>query len=230
MSSAQTSGNCNQRKLWMVAPDDMAHPYIQNAMPGGAFEFMWGYIHFCNNGNKYPKGHAKYDPQYKVKWLLQKLMSGMNNGWISHKKVATAKSMIKCGGRAIVFVQYMPKKLFKPGIKVFAVCWLLFAVCCAFTAVLLWSEVYVVSANTDDPNTAVEVVKCHMTNDHLVGACGHILYTDNAKIMYEEYEWHFCGTTALTEKKVWLKSDVPFVKLSAGAIRDMTHGWFRETF
>ncbi len=32
-----------------------------------------------------------------------------------------------------------------------------FAVCCAFTAVLLGFEIYVGNANVDDPNTAVEV-------------------------------------------------------------------------
>ncbi len=70
------------------------------------------------------------------------------------------KSMVKYCGRAIAFVQYMPKKPIKNGIKVFAVC-------CAFTAVMLGFEVYVGNANTDDPNTAVEVVKCLLTNAHL---------------------------------------------------------------
>jgi len=43
--------------------------------------------------------------------------------------------------------------------------------------------------------------------------------------MYEGYGWCFCRTITLTEKKVQLKLDVPFLKLSA--LREVTHGWFR---
>ncbi len=80
--------------------------------------------------------------------------------------------MVKYCGRAIAFVQYMPKKKTKQWIKVFAVC-------CAFTAVLLGFEVYVDSANIDEPNTAVKFVKCLLTNAHLTEALGCILYTNN---------------------------------------------------
>jgi len=56
-------------------------------MPQDVFEFMQHYIDFCNNRDKYPL--------YKVKWLLQQLMSGMNNAWIAFERVTIDKSMIK---------------------------------------------------------------------------------------------------------------------------------------
>ncbi len=169
-------------------------------MDQNAFEFTRCYIHFCNNRGKYPKGHVKYNLLYKVNWFLTKLMSSMNNGWIAGEKVNVDKRMVKYCDWVIAFVQYMPKKLIMHSIKVFAVC-------CAFTVVLLGFEVYVGNANIDDPNIAVEVVKCLPTNAHLTEAQGCKLYTNNwytsvllAKTMYEEYGWQFCSTMTPTEK------------------------------
>jgi len=71
----------------MWAPYGLALLYLQNAMPQDVFEFMQHYIDFCNNRDKYPL--------YKVKWLLQQLMSGMNNAWIAFERVTIDKSMIK---------------------------------------------------------------------------------------------------------------------------------------
>ena len=59
--------------------------------------------------------------------------------------------MINYMGRAVTFVQYMPAKPIKHGIKVFACC-------CAVTGVLLSFEVYLGKENGTIESTALAIV------------------------------------------------------------------------
>jgi hypothetical protein len=58
------------------------------------------------------------------------MMSGIQKVWTAGQNVTVDESMIRYMGRAVSFVQYMPAKPIKHGIKVFCVC-------CAFTGVIL---------------------------------------------------------------------------------------------
>ncbi len=220
----------NIRCMWMAAPFGLSMPYVQNSMTRDAFEFMRRFIHFSNNRDKHPVGHSKYNPLYKVQWILDKLMCGMRSAWIPGERVTIDESIVKYKGRAIAFIQYNPKKPIKHGIKVFAVC-------CAYTAVLLGFEIYVGLENSSDPsyNTATAVVKRLIEDANLNSSRGRILYTDNwytsimlAKTLFEQYGWRFCGTQVATEKKARSKLDLPFNKLSKGALKEVHRGWFRE--
>ncbi len=78
-----------------------------------AFRWMRRYIHFTDNSkckNK-PKDESdtNYDPLSKIRYILEQLMKGMHNSWTAGKNVVIDESMIKYCGRAIKFVQYMPK-------------------------------------------------------------------------------------------------------------------------
>ena len=226
ISGAHFGDRRNHRKVWMNAPYGISIPYIQNAMPRDAFEFMRRYIHFTDNKDKKPTNHPHYNPLYKVQYVLNELMNGMRTAWIAGDKITIDESMIKYAGRAIAFVQFMPAKPIKHGVKVFAVC-------CAFTAVLIGFEVYVGSDKID--NSAKAVVGRLLESANLTAARGRVLYTDNwytsvdlAKMLFEKYGWHFCGTITPTDKKSRANEDVPFLKLSNGALRDVERGWFRE--
>ncbi len=94
---------------------------------------------------------TNYDPLSKIRYILDELMKGMCNGWTAGKNIVIDESMIKYCGRAIKFVQYMPKKPIKHGVKVFAVC-------CAYSAVLLGFEVYTGAENNVTDNSALAVV------------------------------------------------------------------------
>ena len=59
--------------------------------------------------------------------------------------------MISYVGRGVSFVQYMPAKPIKHGIKVYALC-------CAYSAVLLAFQIYV-GKEDDEENLAVAI--CH---------------------------------------------------------------------
>eukprot|EP00956_Cyclotella_meneghiniana_P044563 scaffold323191_cov89-Cyclotella_meneghiniana.AAC.1 len=129
-------------------------PYIQNTMPQKAFFFLHNYIHFSRTQEQKSTGQHGYDPLFK--------------------------SMIRYMGRAIAFIQYMPRKPIKHGIKVFAVC-------CSYTGVLLGFEVYCGSSAVDGTdNSAVPVVDSMALAHHL----------------YNKYGYSFCGTRFQQTKRL----------------------------
>ncbi len=68
-------------------------------------------------------------------------MKGLQNSWKAEQKIAINESMIRHCRCSINFLQYMPKKPIKHGVKVFALC-------CTFSAVLLGFEVYTGAENS----------------------------------------------------------------------------------
>jgi hypothetical protein len=100
-------------------------------MSHNAFEFMRQYFHFCNNNKRKPKGHPGYDPLFKITWICNAILNGIQKVWVSGKHLAIDESMIKYMGRSINFVQYMKNKPIMHGIKVFACC-------CAYFCCLLF--------------------------------------------------------------------------------------------
>jgi len=67
----------------------------------------------------------------------------MKLAWILGEKISVDESMIKYMGRAVTWVQYMPRKPIKHGIKVFAMC-------CTVTGYLYAFVVYTGKDNTID--------------------------------------------------------------------------------
>jgi hypothetical protein len=154
------------------------------------------------------------------------MMSGIQKVWTAGQNVTIDESMIRYMGRAISFVQYMPAKPIKHGIKVFCVC-------CAFTGVILAWKVY--CGKDNDDSTALDICDQLVKSAGLTNARGRELYTDNwytsvrlVKHMFERYGWTTCGTIKMTDKKAREREDIPFRKLSQGAKNSVERGWFRE--
>ena len=62
---------------------------------------------------------------------------------------------------------------------------------------------------------------------------GRTVYTDNyytsinlAKHLFEKYRWTLVGTIIPTDKKTREDHDIPFLKLSNGARKQLDRGWF----
>lgn len=130
-------------------------------------------------------------------------------------------------GRAISYVQDMPAKPIKHGIKVFALC-------CACSAVILAFKVYCDKEDKSD-GTAVGICNDLCVDAGLTTTRGRVLYTDNfytsvklAMHMFEKYGRIICGTITPTDKKSREDLDVPFLRLSDGARLGLDRGWFRE--
>jgi len=199
-------------------------------MTRDAFEFMRQHIHFAENDRQKKKWQVGYDPLFKVREIMDKMMQRMRRAWTAGKHVTIDESMIKYMGRAISFVQYMPLKPIKHGIKVFCVC-------CAFTAFLLGFEVYLGKENIhcNEDRSVLGIVDRLIVENGLTSARGRVLYTDNwytsvdlAKHLYEKYGWTIVGTMSATDKKERKDHDIPFLKLSNGALMSVKRGWFRE--
>ena len=178
------------------------------------------------------KGQPGYDPLFKVAYPLKIMMAGIGSAWQAGQAIAIDESMIKYAGKAVSFVQYMPAKPIKHGLKMF-VC------ACAYSAVILSYELYV-GSDKDAPGegdwSAKSICLRLIEKAGLTGVKGRVLYTDNwytsielVKDLWNKYRWRFCGTMTPTDKKDRQDHDVPFLKLSNGAIRSyINRGWFRE--
>ena len=214
-------------KLWRGPPYGVSIPYIRNTMTWDAYVFMRQYIHFCDNSKQISAGNIGHDPLFKVRYSLDTMMGGMRSAWNAGKHVTIDESMIRYMGRAISYVQYMPAKPTKHGIKVFALC-------CAFSAVILAFQVYV-GKEDDSDGSAVAVCENLCVSAGLTTQRGRVLYTDNyytsiklARIMFEKYGWTIVGTIVATDKKSREDFDIPFLKLSNGARQGVKRGWMRE--
>jgi hypothetical protein len=105
-------------------------------MSRGAYVFMRRYIHFADNHRQAEKGQPGYDALYKVWYPLDIMMAGIRAALTAGKHITVNESMIRYMGRAVTYVQYVPAKAIKHGVKVFCLC-------CAISAVLLSFKVYV---------------------------------------------------------------------------------------
>eukprot|EP00984_Skeletonema_dohrnii_P004810 scaffold1689_cov99-Skeletonema_dohrnii-CCMP3373.AAC.1 len=217
----------SSRKMWRAAPHGLSIPYIRNSMRRDAYEFARRSIHFADNAKQVAKGRRGYDALFKVKYAMELMMEGIQKSWNAGKQVTIDESMIKYNGRAVSYVQYNPQKPIKHGIKVFAIC-------DALSAIMLAWIVYV-GKEDDVDGSALSVCDRLVRRAHLVGSKGRVLYTDNwytsislAVHMRENYSWGIVGTINPTDKKARADRDIPFLKLSKGALNTLKRGWFRE--
>jgi hypothetical protein len=98
-------------------------------------------------------------------------------------------------GRAVSFIMYNPRKHIKHHIKEFAVC-------CAYTTVLLGFEVY--CGNSDDlDGSSLGVVKRLLQKSYLSQVCGRVLYREAHNIVE-----CVTGSNAMEQKKKGLVAHV----------------------
>ena len=95
----------------------------------------------------------------------------MRGVWIVENYVTLDKSMINEIDRSISYVQYMPAKLIKNFIN-------LFAICCGISTILLGFKVYV-GQEDDYDNTAMGVCDELVKESRITIAIERTLYTEN---------------------------------------------------
>jgi Transposase IS4 len=171
-------------------------------MTRDAFLFLERYLHFADNSQfgGTGSGNRQRPSLFKIQPLLDILSENLKWWWTAGQKICIDESMILYKGRAVAFVQFMPAKPIKHGIKVFALC-------CAFTGLLLAFEVYT-GADNASYSSNWELIEKLIISAGLTNAYGRILYTDNyytsmrvARKLYELYHWLFVGTYKLTNKE-----------------------------
>ena len=76
------------------------------------------YIHYVDNEKLIPKDSPRWHPLQKVQPVIDVVKKILPLGWTLGKKICVDESMIKYMGKFVSFVQYMPAKPIKHGIKV----------------------------------------------------------------------------------------------------------------
>jgi hypothetical protein len=118
-------------------------PMVQNACTHDSFLQIRRYIYFVDNARMLPKHDPKWHALQKIKIAIDTILKTLAAGWIIGQPICVDESMIKYMGRFVSFIQYMPAKPIKHGIKVYALC-------CAYTGYLYMFEVYTGKGGTAD--------------------------------------------------------------------------------
>jgi hypothetical protein len=219
--------------FWRAPPHGLWTPHVQNIMTRDAFKQIRQCLHFVDNKDMYVKGHKKWNALQKILPFLMATSKTLQAGWNLGEKICIDESMIKYMGRAISWVQYMPAKPIKHGIKVFALC-------CAYTGYLYAYKVYTGAQLEEDSDSSKKrilllVDRLLESAGLLIRSVGRILFTDNyytsialMKHIYEKFGMLIVGTINLTAKKSQAAEDYPFHRLSGGAQRPISRGWSRR--
>ena len=218
--------------FWEEAPEGVSAPFVQNLLPRDNFVQMRRYLHFVDSEALPLGSHVKgWHPLQKIIPVLKVVQLTMQAAWTLGKNIVIDESMILYNGRAIQWVQYLPQKPIKHGIKVFALC-------CATTGVLISFLVYTGkdSARPGEDWTAIGVVdRLLRMADLLTKGVGRTLYTDNwytsialMEHCYKVYGFFLVGTYVLTKKLSRSGADFPFHKLSNPALKLVARGWARR--
>jgi hypothetical protein len=103
----------NNRGINAIYKEDrygIAVPYIQNTMTKKAFTFMRNFIHFSKTKDQKQRGERGYDPLFKISHITKLIMKGIRGAWVAGDKITIDESMIRYMGRAVAFIQYMPRR------------------------------------------------------------------------------------------------------------------------
>lgn len=165
---------------------------------------------------------------YKIKKVIAKITVKLNLGWKANIDLSVDESMIKYKGRKIIFVQYMPRKPIKHGIKVFCLC-------DADTGYLLAFEVF---TGEHAGGSTWDIIERLIIQSGLQDETGRRLFMDNyyttMKVvtkLYEKYGWVCAGITVVQTKKkasAREKNDFPFTKITNSARDLVDRGWTRR--
>ena len=82
------------------------------------FTLILRFIHLNDNSHYKKKGEVGHDPLFKVRPLLEPLLTQFQSSYTLSKEVSVDETMIAFKGR-LSFIQYMPKKPTKWGMKAF---------------------------------------------------------------------------------------------------------------
>jgi len=204
-------------------------PLIQNACTRDSFRQIRQYIHFIDNETMKTKQHPQYHPLQKIKWIIDIIQHRLQTAYCLGKKISLDEAMILCKSKYVSFVQYMPQKPIKHGIKVFALC-------CAYTGFLYAFVIYTGKDNVEKMSTSLDVVKYLIELSGII-ATGRIVYTDSyytslevLDYVYRTWSMLMVGTIALTKKVSRTAADFPFPSLSNAALRLIPRGWCRTAF
>ena len=97
------------QNFWVGMPYGIYAPWVQNVMTQDAFKHCRRFIHLSGDIHTNHRLTSGYDPLAKLRYVTKEIMKAIWLGWTTGKRVTIDESMIKYCGRAVSFIQYMPK-------------------------------------------------------------------------------------------------------------------------
>ena len=169
-------------------------------MSSRRFELILKFLHL-NDAQAEPKrGEPAYDKLYKVRPFVDRVLANYKSNYQPQQQISFDESMISFKGR-LSFVQYMPKKPHKWGLKA----WVLADSTNGYT--WAWKLYTGKEANQIEHGLAHRVV-VGLVNDHRLEQKGYIVFTDNfysSPALFKDLTEHgfgACGTARKNRKGI----------------------------
>jgi hypothetical protein len=189
-----------------------SNPMVQNTYTHDAILQIRRYIHFVDNTRLLPKDDPKWHDLQKIQVAMNTILKTLAAGWILRKRICVDKSMIKYMGRFVSFIQYMPAKPIKHGIKVYALC-------CANAGYLYMFEIYTTRKSRTLDGSPKGVISRLLRGTEAMGTTGRIFYTNKfytllavMKYIFVSFSMLVVGTYALVTKKKSCTADAFFLR------------------
>ena len=148
-----------------------ANENFSSVMSSRRFELILKFIHLNDSESQPSRGEPAYDKLYKVRPFLDILLENFQTNYQPHQQLSVDESMITYKGR-LSFIQYMPKKPHKWGLKAWVLadstngyCW-------------DWKLYTGREGNTTEHGLAHRVVMDLVSHQRLTEK-GYLLFTDN---------------------------------------------------
>ena len=204
------------RDYWAREPL-LRSPWFSSVMPRDKFMAISRFLHFTDNSKALSRGDPNYDRLWKIRPAIQKIQEQSQKMYTPGEKVSIDESMIGTKAR-LSFLQYMPKKPTKWGVKV----WVLSE---AKTGYIYRFNVYTGKGETSEKGLAYGVVLQLM--EWLLDS-GRILYCDNfysSPTLFEDlYERGIYASGTVRTNKKHFPSDLVDKKVDKGDAKFKHHG------
>jgi len=89
---------------WTKGRHGVYYPIVQNAMTRNTFEFLQRFTHFENKIKSKPSANRSYDPLWKIRAFMGKIMCAQIMSWTAGDAFTVDESMIMYMGKAISFL------------------------------------------------------------------------------------------------------------------------------
>ena len=194
-------------------------PCLTSIMSRNRFQLILKFLHFNNNSNQIPRGQPGHDRLFKIRPFLSALINKFQQLYVPFQNISIDESMIGFKGR-ISFLQYLPKKPNKWGMKAWALC--------DSKTAYVWNwRLYV--GKDDEVSTSDGLgYGVVMSLVHKLANKGYHLYVDNfyssPKLFHELYKMKIgaCGTVRIDRRGI--PPDFQKTKLHKGDIMTFKDG------
>ena len=180
-------------------------PWFLSVMSLKRFQAISRFIHFADNATALPRNNPTYDKLWKIRSVIESVNRQAQASYTPGKSISIDESMIGTRGR-LSFLQYMPKKPTKWGIKV----WVSSE---SKTGYIYNFHVYTGKGVESQHGLAYAVVMDLLDTSYSILEEGRVLYVDNfytSPVLFEDlyHRGTFASGTVRANRKHYPSDDL----------------------